>query len=79
MDKVNTFYYNQTFWSSENMCFGKGKKGDLVVQKLTPLYVHASSLSLLATNTSPISKENSKKEEFFNGGLISNDTSTPFN
>lgn len=29
MDKVNTFYYNQTFWSSENMCFGKGKKGDL--------------------------------------------------
>lgn len=33
------FYYNQTFWSYGNICYEEREgKGDLVAQKLIPLY-----------------------------------------
>lgn len=81
MAKVSTFYYNQTFWSFGNICSGKKEeKGALVVQKLTPLYIHASSSLLL----SPLIHHSflkgiAKKEKFFNCRLISNHASTPVN
>lgn len=64
--KVKTFYYNQTFGSFGNIRSGKGEeKGDLVAQKLTPLYIHASphSSSLCLIQYSFL-KGIAKKEKF---------------
>lgn len=54
------------------------EKGDLVAQKLTPLYIHVSlSFFLPPPNISFISKGNSLEGEVFNCRFISNHTSSP--
>lgn len=60
--KVNFFYYNQTFWSYGNIrSEEREEKGDLVAQKLTPLYTCLFFTLPIPhpPNTLPISKGNS--------------------